>query len=304
VSRLLPRRVRAHVPAGPPPTVRSRHVPRPGDEALLLHVAADERDRLTLATARELVATAPGQVTISERLFARTSLLDGLQLTSFGLRPDVLAGLDLEPLRADSEVALGQLVCRRSYQQRWPLVGWDLGWVLGRLAAHAGPARGGRDGFSVRLCGTGVTGDGAWAPSWHYPSLVINPRSGGQAGAFFSWVPPRNVEARARRSRRADFIDLQILASALAGGDLDDAEQACSWFGVPWPSADADPVAALRDEARALAALYGKLLDGLAQVAPGLAPRDVWTFGSVTEHVLAQAQVLAPLGKVDDVRAP
>lgn len=298
MSELRRRRVRGHAIAQPPARAAGLWMPRPDDAALLLHVGADARDCLAVATVRELVATSRGQLTISERLFTPAADLDDLRAVARGTRPDVAAGLDLEPVRIDSDITLGQLVCRRSYTQRWPVVGWHLDWTLGRLTVYAGRAGGGRDGFSVGLGGTGTYRDGVWVPSWHYPRLTMTPRSGGQPGAFLGWVPPRDPTAwTTRRAVPADFLDLQVLASAVAGTDVDDPAQACDLFAVTWPGQLDEPVDRLRAEAAALAHLYGAVIGALVSVAPALAPRDVWSFGSIATHLLTAAGVVAPLGK-------
>lgn len=294
------RRVRAHVPPGPPAGSRPWWEPRQDQEALLVHVLADQRDRLAIAASRELIGTTSGLLTISERIYAAADLVDRLREYTRGLTPDVPAAL-ATALRADGVEVLGRLVCRRSYSQRWPLVTWNPEWTLGRLAAHTGPAHGRRDGFSVGLAGTGVHVHGRWAPSWHYPTLLMRPAGGGAPGAFLSWKPPRNQEARTRRpDQRPDFLSLQMLTSAMVGGDLDEPGQACQWLGLDWPTQQVDAVSRLRAETRALGNLYERTISALTQVAPGLHPRHVRSFGSLADHALRAAGVTAPLGKCGD----
>ena len=282
------RRVRAHVPPPAPSAQRSPWQPAPDEPALLVHLAGDDQERVALATARELVRTPTGLLTISERVYAPADQLDTARAEASGMRPDGLAGLATDALVVDSLEVLGRLICRRSYRQRWPLVAWNPEWTLGRLAAHTGPAHGGGDGFSVDLFGTGTHVDaGRWATSWHYPTLIMRPTSGGAAGAFLSWKHPRNRQARAKHlNRLAAFLSLQTVASALIGGDVEEPEQACRWLGADWSTTHGEGLERLdrlRGEARALTHLYEQALHALMQVAPGLAPQHVHSFGSLAD---------------------
>jgi hypothetical protein len=270
--------------------------------ALLVYAFADERDVVSVATSRELVLAGSGVLTVGERLYSPDAALAQLRRTAAGLRPDVPPGLEVFAVQIDRVDELGKLITRRSYRSRWPLVGWDLPWTVGRLTGHCGPARGRRDGFSLALYGTGIYVGTRWAPSWDHPRLTVTSQAGG--GAYFRWTAPKDRTARYKGRAHADFLDLQILASALAGSDLDDPAQACAWFGVPWPAPGADPLAQLRAEAGALARLYGVLADALVQAAPGLAPRDVYTFGSIATHILRVAGVTSPLRKAEHDLGP
>lgn len=292
-------RVRAHIPVGATRRARESWTLERDAPALLVHVRADKRDRLTLATSRELAATGIGTLTIGERLFAPASALGEVRAATFGMVPDVPAGLDVNPIRVGPVDDLGKLITRRSYRSRWPIVGWDLAWTLGRLAAHTGRAVGRDGGFSIALAGTGILVGDRWAPSWDHPRLTIIARAGGRSGAFFSWTAPKLDPYKGKRP--ADFLDLRVLASALAGVDLDDPAQACTWFGVLWPAATGVEIVDLRAEAAALAHLYAVLLEALAQVAPGMAPRDVWSFGSIASHLLDHAGIQSPLRKAEHI---
>jgi|SRR5215218_6297495 len=295
------RRVRAHVPPASLPRPRHPWSIRPDEPALLVHLLADDLERLTTATTRELLITAAGPVTINERIYAPGDQLDAIRPQSGTMRSDAVGALGAVSLHLDRTEALGQLICRRSYLQRWPLVAWNLERTLGRLAAHTGPAHGRADGFSVSLVGTGIYRDARWAPSWHYPTLRMRPLADGTSGAFLSWKHPQNDMARTKRGERpADFLSLQRLSSALIGGELDEPKQVCRWLDVDWPTEPRNQFERLRAEARALTHLYGQALTALGQVAPGLAPQHVYSFGSIANHALHAAGVLAPLRKACD----
>jgi len=286
------------VPAASPPGPRDPWFLRPDEPALLVHLLADAVDRVVTATTRELVITAAGPVTINERIFTPRHQLDAIRAQAGTVQSEAVGALGVQALRVDQLEALGRLICRRSYLQRWPLVAWNLEWTLGRLAAHSGPAHGRADGFSVSLAGTGIHKDARWAPSWHYPTLRMRPLADGTSGAFLSWKHPQNAIAYTKRGERAaDFLSLQRLSSAMIGGELDEREQACRWFDVDWPTEPQEQLERLRAEARALTHLYGQALTALGQTAPGLAPQQVYSFGSIANHALHAAGVLAPLRK-------
>src|SRR5215211_5617641 len=116
------RRVRAHVPPASPPSRRDPWSLRPDEPALLVHVLADDVDQVAAATTRELVITATGPVTISERIFTPTDKLDAIPAQAGTVQSDAAGALGGEALSVDRIEALGQLICRRSYLQRWPLV--------------------------------------------------------------------------------------------------------------------------------------------------------------------------------------
>lgn len=301
LSRL---RVRCHVPVGNAPAPRrAAWRPRPGDPALLLHVLADEQDRAVLATSREVIYSAAGAITVGERIFAVADHVEEFAPPVAGERPDVPAGLGTGPLEVGDLETLGRLITNRSYRQRWPLVGADLPWVLGRLAAYTGPALGGRNGLSIAPAGTGITNsEGQWVQSWNHPRLIAVSHGAGINGAHLRWGSVKNPEARTRIRRQARFVDLLILAGALCGAELESPAQGARVFGVDWPTGITDLVARLRAEAGALARLYGALLSALAEAAPGLHPADTYSFGSVATHILRRGNVHAPLSKA--VRVP
>ena len=291
-------RERAHVPPKAPPTATpSTWTLEPDGPMLLLHVIADERERLLIATARELSATPNGWlVTTSERLFSEDPTL--LDAGSWG-RPAVDVGLGGQPLTVESLAALGKLISRRSHRSGWPVFGSDLGWLFGRLAAHTGRARGRSGWLSLGLPGTGFVTDGQWANWDDHPRLLMKSHGVGQSGVFVQWGA--TVVPQGGRFRAPPFVDLLVLASALVGGEVDDLAQAAASCGLHWPTPEptgdqvTDLVKQLRTEAAMLTVLYGVLLGRLIDVAPGLAPHKVFSFGSVATHLLTCAGVTAPL---------
>jgi hypothetical protein len=258
-------------------------------------VLADEQDRLRLATSRELLES----ITVDEHIFERG---DGdaaerayLQRVVSTLRPDVPPGVAGDFVLAEVG-ALGKLVDRRCRLRCVPFVAFDVAWTLGRLTAHCGKSA--NDAISVCLEGCGALGkDGSWADSFDQARVRLRSRGAGQQGAFVSWGAPSNPVSWKRSKRQPSVVDLQLLASALRGGEVETAEKACTLFEIPWPTAERDIVAQLRAEAAALAELYRVLVAALAVRAPGLAPSKVWSTGSLASHGLREADVERPWKK-------
>jgi hypothetical protein len=298
MNRMLPVRVRAHLEPsskqdnGPGSAAANRRV-------LLVHVLADERDRLRLAIARELLEG----VTVDERVFERDRLDVGeheqLESVVSTLRPDVPPGVAGDFVLAEVG-ALGKLVDRRCRLRCVPFVAFDVAWTLGSLTAHCGKSA--NDAISVCLEGCGALGkDGSWADSFDQARIRLRSRGAGQQGAFVSWGAPSNPVSWNRSKRQPSVVDLQLLASALRGGEVETAEDACTVFEIPWPTAERDIVAQLRAEAAALAELYRVLVAALAVRAPGLAPSKVWSTGSLASHGLREADVERPWKKATSV---
>jgi hypothetical protein len=184
--------------------------------ALVVHVVADEHDRLRVAFARELLDGTAHH----EYLALPFDVIDVERSTAVewarSHRPDVPVGIPGE-LAVLSVEELGQLICLRCYRANVALVAWDLPWTLGRLAAYTGRARNG--GFTIALYGTGVYKDGEWRDSFKYPRLVVTPRDASQSGAFLQWG--RTVLEGCRpKAERHRFIDLKVLAEASHGGEV------------------------------------------------------------------------------------
>lgn len=302
-------RVRGHVPpppgAEPPPRPKQRWRPAARQTVLLVHCLTDPADRLVFANARTLIlGPGPGALlTIGEGVFAPTERLERLRAAASGLRPDVCPGRGGLPLAAAPIEHLGQLVARTSYRSRRVVVGWDLPAQFGALAVCTGAARARRDGsaggLSLRLAGTVIRGEnGVLEASFDWPGLQVRELG---AGFAYSWTAPKSAVARYRGSGPARFVDLRVLASALCGHDLDDPGQAAQLFGVAWPKPVGEPLARLRAETRALSLLYGALAAALVQVAPGLDPAWVFSFGTLATHALREAGVSAPLTRAAQV---
>ena len=315
LSRL---RVRAHIEATSPLGERpaGKYRPRSGDPALLVHVLADEREQSVAAVTFEVLLTSEGAVPIRERWFAPAERRRAVQAAIEGRLPDVLPGLAAAAIHVEDIGELGRSVCNRGYsrerQPRWPISGWDQKWQMGRLAVHTGRARAQRravgggparrsDGFSIVLAGClgeTVSENGhSYRREDFYPRLTAKATGPGHQGAFLGWVPPRRSAGQYRGAKPAMFVDLQLLAGALTGGDIDDPAQVCHLFGVDWPGDVSDPVRCLRAQARALVDLYGRLVWALDAAAPGLSPAKAWSFGSLTTHALRTAKVQPPLSK-------
>jgi hypothetical protein len=194
---------------------------------------------------------------------------------------------------------LGRRIPGRCYQFGVPLVGWDLPWELGRLAAHTGRGRGGT-AFSVTLLGCGIGVDGQWRDSFHYPRLRIEARGASQHGAFLRWVPAKDPGDRPK-GHRPTFVDLSVLTAAVCGGEVAGPAEAARLLGTAWPEPTGDPIEDARCECAALVALYGAGTGALAELAPGLAPHQAWSTGSIVRHSRRRARIAPAAESMSDV---
>jgi hypothetical protein len=274
--------------------------------------AAKEPDRPQIINNRPLAVSLPRpdeflrlieDITVDERLFEQGDLNAAerayIEHAVSTLRPDVPPGIAGEfPLATVG--SLGKLIDRRCRLRCVPFVAFDVAWTLGRLIAHCGKSA--NDAISVCLEGCGALGkDGSWADSFDQARVRLRSRGAGQQGAFVSWGAPSNPVSWNRSKRQPSVVDLQLLASALRGGEVETAEEACALFEIPWPTAERDIVAQLRAEAAALAELYRVLVAALAVQAPGLAPSKVWSTGSLASHSLRTGKVERPWKKATSV---
>jgi hypothetical protein len=181
---------------------------------------------------------------------------------------------------------------RRWWGQRNGSAVFGVPATFGALAEHARPSG---DGLSLDF-GTGAPSTarpGRWGDSFYLPRVRVVPRGGDEGGAFVVLQPPRE-RRRSKRRFGGPVIDMVVLGSAL-GADVSSPSTLCASYGVPWPPAvEDDPLGQLLAEAVALAVAYRSLLAELAEVAPGLAPQDCWSPGSVITHSLRKAGVRAP----------
>lgn len=193
-------------------------------------------------------------------------------------------GITLDPEILSIE-QIGHRITRRCGTKGVALLAFDLCWSVGRLAVHVRAAKGG--GVSVALAGGGWhhRTTGRWMDSDFRPRLRLD-------GRFASWIAPRR--RRSKRARGGPIIDLQVLGAAL-GCNATSAEDLARSLGVTWPSEDQANLDLLLDEALALVACYRQLLADVAEVAPGLAPEDVWSAGSLATYSVRRAHVQAPL---------
>lgn len=324
--RAVPIRVHAHVEAEERPKQDQRWW-GPSERALLVHVLTNDQDELVLATSRELMLTLtgdrPSYVTTEERLFYPEAMtaaeLEELRGWARVQRPaSLVLHVTGDKLSVETVEVLGRLVVSRSYRHRKkgrpvPVVGFDLPYVLGRLAAYASGARSsaskradglpfhsGSGGFSLALVGCGAFNDeGEWKDSQFYPRLKVVAREG-NLGAFFEWLDPYDPESR-YDGRKSRFVDLGVLSCALSGTDELGPQVACERFGIDWPSRATTPAELLRGQATALVELYNALVQALVVVAPGLAVDKAFSSGSVAQGSLRLAKVKPPATKAGSV---
>jgi len=95
--------------------------------------------------------------------------------------------------------------------------------------------------------------------------------------------------------RRGRFVDVQVMAGALAGGQVTSLDDACDVLGIAPPTGDG--IDRLRAETTTIAHLYregARLLAGL-----GVAPWRAFSTGSLASAALDHAGLIPPLEKLD-----
>jgi len=186
---------------------------------------------------------------------------------------------------------LGRFVAKRCWNRRTALVAFNLGGSVGALSAHVRKPKQ-RGGFSIALAGCGWhhRATGEWKDSDFCPRLHITSR-GGEGGVFADWIPPRK-RRKTKRRLGGSFIQLEVVGGAL-GYDVTSPADLAASAGVRWPERD-NPLDQLLGEALALSEVYRLILAELAEVAPGLAPQDCWSAGTIVTHGLQQAGMRSP----------
>ena len=241
---------------------------------LLPHVHADDSEHLRRAVVIEILDGVPDCV-----LVVPASDDDPMAVWSVPSAPGVL----VTPAVVTVE-QLGRRLARVCGSRGAPLVGFDLPWTMGRLAAHAREARGGGVSLALAGCGWVHRENGAWCDAYTRGRLLVN-------GQFCRWLPPRTTR-KGERSRGGSVVQLDVLGEAL-GCDVSCPASLAASLGVPWPEGPAS-LQRLVEEGLTLARCYLGLAANLVEVAPGLAPWDCWSAGSIVTTALLRVGVLAP----------
>ena len=268
--------VELRVRVAPVPEAPSGHqrVQQPARRFLLPHVHADESEHLVRAVVLEVLDGVPDCI-----LVVPASGDDLGELAPIPSAPGVL--VDPAVVSADQ---FGRRLTRVCGSRRVLLVGFDLPWTLGRLAAHARAARGGGVSVALAGCGWHHRRTGAWADAYTKARLRMD-------GPFLRWIPPRRTR-KGDRSRGGPIVQLDIFGEAL-GCDASSPATLGASLGVPWPEG---PVSLQRlvEEGLALARCYMTLVADLVEAAPALAPWEVWSAGSIVTARLLRAGVRPP----------
>jgi hypothetical protein len=209
-----------------PPSKRAAHFRR--RRAFFIHVVVDELDRAIAVFFREVFDgwTRREGVAFPDGTRPGNDLLAWASDQCQDLRPGFVASLDVITFSQ-----LGRLLVSRCYRFGVPLVAWDLGWSLSRLAGHVGRSVGGA--FSVALLGCGTVVDGKWKDSDFCPRLRITARGSGQP-AFVRWLAPRDADSMPK-GLYPEFVDLMNLTSAVAGETIPGPGDAAAVLDVEWP---------------------------------------------------------------------
>jgi hypothetical protein len=277
VTDLVRLRVRAGIvprPVQEPPAKPSK----PSRRTILIHVRADENERVTSAGAVETLDLVPVKIVVglpeAARADAETWMRQRTGHFEHGLAPIGVVSIE----------QLDRFVAKKCGTKRATLIAFDPPWTIGRLCGDARKARSG--GLSICLVGCGWHNrqSGRWQDSDFYSRIGVVSRGGEDAGAFCRWIPSRK---RRKADRGGPFVGLNVLGGAL-GYDAESPQTLATSAGIAWPERD-NPLDQLVDEALALVKCYRRLVADLAEAAPGLSPQACWSAGSIIVHGLKQA---------------
>ncbi len=274
--------------------LRLRVAPEPRPLADAKPVLAPRRVELVHARTDD-----EGRLVAAVRLGMLDGLIDEVMMTWPGHEDQAAAWAAAPQLPAGAEVAavgIGQFVrglLKRCWQRRNSLTAFGIPAILALLSTDA---RRSGAGVSLGLLGAGSPSrktPGKWADSSFYPRVAITSRGSEEAGAYVRLQPPWHTGGRHKtKPLGGPATDLQVLGSAL-GAVSSSPAALCRSYGGRWPDLP-DFCDQLLAEALALAEVYGRMLDDLAEVAPGLAPQACWSAGSIAAAALQDAGVRAP----------
>ena len=255
------------------PTAR-RQAQRPARRFLLPHVHADESERLVRAVVVEVLDGVPSRVLVVPAADDDPELLPAIPSAP---------GVEVIPTVVTVE-QLGRRLTQVCGGRGALLVGFDIPWVMGRLAVHVREARGGGASLALAGCGWWHRTTGSWCDAYTKARLRVN-------GQFLRWLPPRKVR-KGERSRGGGIVQLDVLGEAL-GCDVSSPAALAASLGVSWFEARPS-LERLVEEGLVLVRCYLGLVADLAEVAPGLSPWDVWSAGSIVTDTLLRAGVRQP----------
>lgn len=277
--------------------------PKRDQPAAVVTVVTDRRGRWKFALLWELI----GEAVVGEYLTARTQAGMRLARAYVGSHRAATNPGFTERIRVLHPEQFGRKLTNLCYRSGWPLVGLNLPSLLTRLAANAAPARkpkqGPRHVFVLSLPGCGAESRKEacrWRDSFFRPRLIMDPRGPGLSGAFFRWETPRDVRSRrfdGDHPRRGRFVDVAVVAGALAGDDVEAPRWVAALFGVEWPSDRKSGIGRLRAEMTSVVEIY--IAERRLLTAVGVAPWRAWSTGSLVVASLDGTGAVPPSAKLD-----
>ncbi len=185
---------------------------------------------------------------------------------------------------------------------RATVVGFNLPFDLSRLAVHAGEARGGNaGGFSFQLW------DYQGKNHQYRPWITIRSLDSKRARIAFTRVgndDDGDLTERDGTAFRGNFLDLRTLAFALTN-DSHSLASACATFNVPGDDAKSsateheqiteDYISYCRQDVRATAGLYEKLIAAYQQHPIALEPTKAYSPASIAKAYLRAMNIRPPL---------